>query len=298
MNIEDSINQLHGLAPTEGTRSRWLYVFCYDGSFVPVDTKISGIESSFVTHGLGFRIVVSLKGNVPYLWKEQCRVIEQCMELLMLQEYDFPQWDILYRRIEILAAKNHYPGHSQMCLTVWLEDNQLHYTIQQCRIDGSIFDVRREPIFLYEYSDEQLPKSPFNCVPKPSLIHSMAIRQLQQRPDLKEFAGAVFLNSEGLFVQSTIGNLYLLIGNTLFTPKPQSGSYLDALTESVEIVASQVGLSLQYTEGFTRDDIHKATECMVASNAYGFYLVRGMGEARFLPNRLVKLIVEINKRLV
>lgn len=298
MNIEDSINQLHGLAPTEETRSRWLYVFCYDGAFVPVETKVSGIDNSFVTQGLGFRVVVSLKGNVPYLWKKQCRIMEQCMELLMLQEYDFPQWDVLYRRIEILAAKNHYPGHSQMYLTVWLENNQLHFTIQQCRIEGSIFDTRHEPIFLYEYADEQMPTSPYNCIPRPSLMHSMAMRQLHLRDDLKEFAGAVFLNSDGKIVQSTIGNLYILIGNTIITPKPQSGSYLDALTETVEIVASQVGLSFQYSDGFTQEDISKATECMVASNAYGLYLVRGMGMARFLPNRLAKVIVEINKRLV
>lgn len=63
-------------------------------------------------------------------------------------------------------------------------------------------------------------------------------------------------------------------------------------------MASQVGLSFQYSDGFTQDDIHKATECMVASNAYGLYLVRGLGLSRFLPNRLSKMIVEINKRLV
>lgn len=216
----------------------------------------------------------------------------------MLQEYDFPQWDILYRRIEILAAKNHYPGHSQMYLAVWLEDNRLHYTIQQCRIEGSIFDTRHEPIFLYEYTDEQLPLSPYNCIPRPSLMHSMAMRQMQQKYELQEYAGAVFMNSEGKVVRSTIGNLYILVDNTLITPKSQSGSYLDALTETVEIVAAQIGLSFQYSSGFTPDDIHNATECMVASNEHGLYLVRGMGQARFLPNRLAKLIVAINKRLV
>lgn len=295
MNLENSIRISQGLAPVDDNRRSWLYVICLDGAFVKPDAKVAGIDCSLITSGLGFRIVFSLKGGVPFLWREQCRIIQACVNQLSFPEDDLPHWDVLYRQIELLSAKNHYPGHSQVILTVWL-DERVHYLMQQYRLERSIFDVSTEPVFLTEYNDERLPDSPYNCIPRPTLIHHMANRTLS----MGEFKchGAILRDSKNRVVQTTIGNVYVLVDGVLYTVSPNNGALLDALVETIEYEAGLQGMQVVYSEGLTDELLAKSTECFVASNEHGIHMVLGLGAYRYDNKRLSRLAVYVKQRLI
>lgn len=296
MNIEESIRISQGLAPVEESRRSWLYVVCLDGAFVSPDSKITGAECSFLTCGLGFRIVFSLKGCVPYLWREQCRIMQQCITQLSMPEDFLPHWDVLYRQIELLAAKNHYPGHSQVILSVWMEGDDVHYLMQQYRLSHNIFDINSKHIFLLDYDKESLPDSPYNCIPRPSLIHYMAERQVKLNE--LSFHGAMLKDSKGNVIQTTIGGIFILIDNFIYTTSPQSGALLDAIYETIEYEAVQLGMSVKYVGGLSADMFSRSTECFVASNVHGIHLVVGAGNKRFQNDRLARLAVYIKQRLI
>lgn len=296
MNIEDSIRIAQGLAPVEDTRRSWLYVICCDGVFYKPDTKLLGVNNSFFTTGYGFRLTLSLKGSVPYLWREQCIVIQQCISLLSMPEDALPQWDVLYRQIELLAAKNHYPGHSQVILSVWMDDDRAHYSMQQCRLDRNVFEINTEPVFLVDYDRERLPDSPYNCIPRPSLIHYMAERYVSNN-ELK-YHGALLRDSQNRVVQSTLGNVYILIDDDIYTTSPKYGALLDPMKDMIEFEAVQQGLHVVYIDGLTADLFSESTECFVASNEFGIHLVVGAADRRFKNDRLARLAVYLKQRLV
>ncbi|MDO4461003.1 MAG: hypothetical protein Q4C30_00710 [Bacteroidia bacterium] len=296
MNLDNSIRISQGLAPIDENRRSWLYVICLDGAFLPPDTKVAGIGCSMLTSALGFRIVFSLKGAIPYLWREQCRIMQQCINRLSIPEDGLPHWDVLYRQVELLSAKNHYPGHSQVTLTVWLDEDRVHYLLQQCRIERNIFDVSTDPIYLLDYEEERLPKSPYNCIPRPTLLHHMATRAVSLG-ELK-YHGAVLRDSDNRVVQSTLGNIYILIQNTLYTVSPNHGAVLDALAETIEYEASLQGLQVIYSEGLTDEMFAEASECFVASNEHGIHMILGLGNNRYNNKRLSRLAVYLKQRLI
>lgn len=274
----------------------WCEKMCLDGEMVSSSSPFADINSSPLINGLVFNEFVLLKGNrTTTLWNYHYDKIIDTLRLMKFDEESFPSSSVLYRRMEVLCQKNHYPPFSFMRIMVWaqVDTRQVHYLITQLRLADFPYGLKNEKYILSVYDEAAIPMSPLSWAEFPQPVYALAKADSAD----KDCNDACLLNIDGRIVTTTSGNLYLFIDNNVVGVRYTDGSKRDVIEYALEEAVNDLGLQLRFLPYFTMENIKAARECFVCSTRTGLRVVDGIANIRFYKNESVVLSNKLNKRI-
>lgn len=274
-------------------RETWCDLMCFDGRITGRDSLVTDVFGSALNTGISFSISIIMRSGEPFLLRGCYLAILQCAEILHMDMDQLPEQGILSVYLRTLSTRNRFPSYSVMKFYCW-EDcltHKLHYAICQRALKNGRFSVSKEDILLQFDEKNELPSTFYNVLPIPRIEEEMA-----HRDALKQgLHGALMRNTNGLYVRSTLGSIYLLRNdgykNIVTACSLKGGVKIDPLNEMVEIVCVQrLGWDFVYVDGFSEKMITEANECLVCGSDLGVRLVTGIGNARYYRQRFYKVV--------
>ena len=279
--MSDILQYLEGAEPEQPIvpKHQWCAVACKNGAFFDATKSLFNVYNSLINRSLGFSEELICSANEPYMWLEHYSIIIQSVRALFGNDAEFPSADDLRRKIEIFISKNHYPSFSLIRLIVWQsEDNMtIEWAMLQEKMQQSPYDFRRTSLVLSVFSDSYTPRIPNPWIKMPSIIGCYAERWIEK----KAIDGACIVNYEERIIDTTAGNLYLLIDKDFVGVNPLYGAHYDALTSIVERIVPRIGLTVRYVDGMTAKMFDQADEALVVSATSGVRCVVGIDNRRY-----------------
>jgi branched-subunit amino acid aminotransferase/4-amino-4-deoxychorismate lyase len=107
----------------------------------------------------------------------------------------------------------------------------------------------------------------------------------------------ILLNHNQNIVESYLGNIFLVKGNLLQTPSPQSGCVIYPLRKMIIESITEMGLIPEENDHLTIEDLFNADELFVAGNE-GIYSVRGFEYKRYFDTTKRILVKRIAEKIV
>lgn len=127
---------------------------------------------------------------------------------------------------------------------------------------------------LEKYSDNQLNQFAFFNAPQWQFANA-AISGTS-------YNNSIFLNEKGNVCDCMAANIFLIKGNTLFTPSIETGCYNDTLRSHILMIASKANLKVTESDEIKKADVNQMNEIFLAGEEHGIQWVLGVANKRFV----------------
>lgn len=270
----------------------WCETMFFNGRYINSSTAFIGVDSSILSGGIGATETIICKGNEPYkmiLWRDHYFNICKIISILGFSQQQLPTADDFLRSMRILSQRNHYPAFSRVQITFWQQNDnplKLSWAMHQERLDVDPMEVNTNTLKLCSFDDDLLAKSATVSVAMPSAIQTLAKRYATEQ----KFDEACLRNFEGKFVVSTMGNIFIVVGQTVVAVEREAGARCDAVGECLSRACRSAGFALQFTNGFTERMLSdESNEIFLAGAAFGIRIVDGFNDRRFMKNKVLRI---------
>ncbi|MGQ7868433.1 aminotransferase class IV [Sunxiuqinia sp. sy24] len=108
----------------------------------------------------------------------------------------------------------------------------------------------------------------------------------------------LLLNAEDSILEAPGKNIYALIGNTLLTPAPKSGAYLDPSQQLLPFICDKLGLELLSIERMKKEILFQAEELFLVSTIQGVEWIKAFRHKRYFNKATKQIHQEFNKQLL
>ncbi|WP_299581328.1 hypothetical protein [uncultured Sunxiuqinia sp.] len=105
----------------------------------------------------------------------------------------------------------------------------------------------------------------------------------------------LLLNAEDCILEAPGKNIYALIGNTLLTPAPKSGAYIDPSQHLLPIICEKMGLEMLAVERLKKEILFQAEELFLVSVLHGIEWVKAFRHKRYFNKTTKQIHQEFNK---
>lgn len=96
---------------------------------------------------------------------------------------------------------------------------------------------------------------------------------------------SVIVNEKGMVTETTSGNIFHILKNSLHTPSPETGCLIDLIRPQVLKAAQETGFLIIESDRIRPSDIYEAEEIFTVSEREGFKWVRGIESKRYLKSK-------------
>ncbi len=111
------------------------------------------------------------------------------------------------------------------------------------------------------------------------------------------YQNSIFLNIYDMVCDAGNSNLFLISGNTLIAPSPETGCINDILRNIILEISEELKLKILESDRITREDVLKSNEVFLAGERNGFQWVMGVETKRFVRHNSVKIYQKLNEFL-
>lgn len=176
---------------------------------------------------------------------------------------------------------------------VWQSElsEQIEWIMLQEKLKTSPYEFEQSSLVLGVYDEVCKPCLPIAGIGVPTVVDVFAERWRKEH----KFDAVCYVDSEKRIVDTSAGNIYLIIGNQMVGVNPNYGGRNDALSVVTERIAARNGLEIKYINGFQRKNIESADEIMVVSSAYGVKCVVGVDNNRYRKQKTEKLAMLVSE---
>lgn len=267
--------------------------FLYNGNFYPED-----------------ECVFSPKALKQFLFEDHLRVIKSRFlfwdEHLQLLQLHFKLFNLeapsildnegkeLKRQIERGLTKNKYFHSAIVRISFFKGEGQVDYLIQLFPSRESGYLLQASGFALVAFKGITKSGSPLSTLATGSQkLWEMAAAH-QDDPDTKP----ILLDGDLHILETPGSNIFLLKDQTIRTPSPESGAYLNPAKRIIKKIAENFELKYWEDDTITLDDLEEADEVFLADDLNGVQFIRAFGPKRYFRKQATAIADEFNRLLI
>jgi len=278
------------------------------GTFVMVNDKLTrrnevvfGLESRAVRFSDGFFESMRAFGlEVPLLAFHYERIIK-AWDIYRFDS-EIPSIKTLANAIERLLKSNKHFGSARVRLTFYRSGeglylptkNQADWYLETFASEDKEFTLNTKGKQIGIYSDLYKPSHPFfNIKTNQALIYTQAAWWAHKN----NLDDAIILNEQQHLVEATSSNIYICVGNVVYTPSLTDGCVHGVMRRFL-VQELLPGLNIECKEtSLTKQILLDADEIFLSNAVQGIQWVVGFQNRRYFNNISKKLVLHLNKFL-
>ena len=273
-------------------------------SFINYNGEILSQSALLTTNNRAFRYgdglfesIRSFEGNIPFLEQHLSR-LTQGMKILGYNVCDCLSGNNLLAQITALLNKNDIKNSARIRLTVFRkdgglyasEDNDFNYIIEVQEMEHPIYSLQTKGLIVGIAKNIEKPINQLSDLKTANaLLMVLAANQAKK----KSWDDALILNNMGNIAEATSSNLFIIKGQTIFTPPIEDGAMNGIMRQQIAHIVKQSDYKLRVTS-LQSKDIEEADEIFLTNAIRGIIWVVGFGKKRFFNKAAKKLTILLN----
>ncbi|RKD85955.1 aminotransferase class IV [Mangrovibacterium diazotrophicum] len=267
--------------------------FLYNGNFHSADETIFS--------------PIALK---QFLFEDQLRVIKSRFlfwdEHLQLLQLHFKLFNLkvpailenegkeLKRQIERSITKNKYFHSTLVRISFFKREKQIDYLIELVHKKESAYVFNPSGYALAPFTGITKSDSPLSTLASGSRKLWEMANAHQDDPDTKP----ILLDGNLQVLETPGSNIYLIKDQTVRTPSPLSGAYLNPAKRIIKKIAENFELKYWEDDAITLEDLEEADEVFLADDLNGVQFIRAFGPKRYFRKQATAIADEFNRLLI
>jgi branched-chain amino acid aminotransferase len=266
----------------------------YDGVLYADDAPLLKTTNRGFRFGDGLFETIRYHKGVPLFLADHYERLIRGMAVLHLSVQGFPSRQEFLDRIISLVNKNRLFGDVRVRITVFRKgeglytppDLQASWLIEVASLPDQSFVLNEKGLAIdifTEFPKLPSPISPFKTIASlPYVLAGLHCKEQKQDDCLLQ-------NGQGKIIESISSNLFLIKGQTVYTPGIGSGCIDGIMRKQIIAFLPELGFHLIETPGFTVEELLDADEIFLTNSISGIRWVVGYGEKRFFGIKVRKI---------
>lgn len=262
-------------------------VIFLNGRFVlSQEAKVSVLEPGFLCGWGLFETMRAYRGRIVYLGEHLKRLKNSCRLIKMECPYSVVKLKrIIEKTVKFSNFKDAY-----VRLTLWKSEKGTKTLIVSRRYRPYSFQKYRRGFRLTISRFRQNEDSMLAAIKTTSrLWHEISFKEAKDR----SFDEALILNTKGYIAEASRGNIFLVRGNTLFTPALKCGCLEGITRKAVFALAKRQKIKV-YEGNLTAADLYQADEAFLTNSLMGIMPLVALEKkliGRGRPGRLTQFLM-------
>lgn len=270
------------------------FFYCYNNKFFDIN-QASFVINRAMKYGDGLFESIRVIDGKPQFYSLHIERLRKGMEFLKI-EYHQQQFEEIKVCIEQLLIKNEINKGGRIRLTLFRsgggtyipQTNKPYYFIETEPISVNEYQLNTRG-FSIDVAEEN--KIYFNPLLRFKTLNSLPYVMASMEKDKKLVDELVLLNTTGNIVEATKSNIFLVFGNTLYTPLLSEGCLDGVMRKIVIQIAKQIGLKV--AEGqLPINYLERADELFLSNSVQGISWVGSYHKKRYF-NKVSRKLIEV-----
>lgn len=270
-------------------------------SFLLIDGQFSqNSEQQFAISlfgGLIFEEHIRAVRNLMPFWDQHLDLIALKLKLFNqpIPQFLASRGKELKRQIERTLVKNKLFRSALIHIYFMQNENGISYLIKTDAIDAVDYQLNQTGLTVSLF--DKIPKG---ISPLSSLDLGSAPLWKIVNAELKTstFDELLLINEEASIVEAPSKNIFALKENTLLTPAPQTGAYIDISQQKIQLISERLKIDLQFTDRLNEEILLRADELFLVNSIEGIRWIKAFRNKRYFNKGIKKIHQEWNRLLL
>lgn len=262
-----------------------------DGQFFRNEDRLFSLDE---TRQILFTETIRAIRDQFMFWDDHLALINLQLNLLNIKTPVFLKEGAreLKRQMERMLVKNKLYKSALIDISFYRNDSKVGYILKTTGLGETSYELNKDGLTL-ELFDK------FNkAVSSISLLRIGS--ELYWRCMTQGMANNEFLlqNNNQCLLETPGKNIYLIKGNDILTPAPETGVYINPSKRIIRQLTENSGCNFLEVTHISTDDLKVADEVFLASDTYGINWVKAFEMKRYFNKRIKVISEEFNTELV
>lgn len=201
----------------------------------------------------------------------------------------------LKRQIERTLVKNKLFRSALVRVYFIQNANRISYLIKTDAIDAVDYQLNQTGLKVGLF--DKIPKgiSPLSSL---DLGSAPLWKIVNAERTSSTFDELLLMNGEASILEAPLKNIYALKGNTLLTPTPQTGAYMDISQQKIQLISERLKIDFQFTDRLNEESLLQADELFLANSIEGIRWIKAFRNKRYFNKEIKKIHLEWNRLLL
>ncbi|MGE0077238.1 MAG: aminotransferase class IV [Bacteroidales bacterium] len=202
--------------------------------------------------------------------------------------------------ISKLLNKNRFFGNARIRITVF-RDSEGFYTpesnaagmlIQTQEMNSTMYELNKQGYLLDIYTEI---KKPINLLASVKSCNSLLYIKAGLFRKANQLDDCIILNEENRVSETISSNIFIVRGNTIYTPSLAEGCIPGVMRENVCRIAPTLGFEINNQVAFSTKTLNDCDEIFLTNSINGIRWVLGIKQNRYFCNVSKQIIDALNK---
>jgi branched-subunit amino acid aminotransferase/4-amino-4-deoxychorismate lyase len=245
------------------------------------------------------KIVISQKfwfgfGGIP-LFNENTGLLLQQIEILKLPCPELlKNKNELFRVTKRMLNKNKFYRSGYLHFHVFWQENKLNTLITSEPSEKFEFPLTARGILVNFSEIVKFSKNEYYQYP---FYNETFWKVVSAQNRNTYFQNSLILNENQSVCEAILANLFLINGETLFTPSLQTGCFDDTLREIIIEIARDLGFTISEADDIKKENVFGADELFIAGEVLGIQWILGVENKRFVHKNSEEIHQKLNSFL-
>ena len=267
--------------------------FLYNGKFYSED---EAVFSPKTLKQLLFEDNLKVIKSQFLFWEEHQQLLQLHFKLFNLKAPSIldNEGKELKRQIERSLTKNKYFHSATVRISFFKGEGQIDYLIELSPSRESGYVLNSSGFALVPFNGITKSDSPLSTLASGSQkLWGMAAAH-QDDPNTRP----IILNNDLHILETPGSNIFLINDQTIRTPSPVSGAYINPAKRIIKKIAENFELKFWEDEAITLEQLDQANEVFLADDLNGVQFIRAFGTKRYFRKQATAIADEFNRLLI
>lgn len=272
---------------------------CVNGEFLDPDKPVLKLQNRSFCYGDGLFETIHAYGTEPRHFSLHYKRLTSSMELLGMTKPLYFEEEQLFELIVKLLNKTRIFGSARIRLSIYRKEgghytpksNDISFAIEALPLEQEKYFLNEKGLFVEIFTEYKKPINALSCIKSASaLLYVMAGKFNQSNG----FDDCLILNSENKIIEASSSNLFLVKGNTLYTPPVEQGCIDGVMRRVILNLAPSIGLKVRTDISIDPAILLQADEIFLSNAINGVRWVMGYKERRYFSTTSKKIAMALN----
>ena len=270
----------------------------FNKDYLPIESFKLDINNRAFRYGDGFFETMHANGfDIQFIESHYKRIIK-ASQILKIKLPDFFSLKFLKEQVSgLLNRKKLFQG-ARVKVSIYRDSeglfipksNNSHLLIEAQYLSKGLYELNTKGVSIGIYGEMAKPKSLFSSIKslnaQPYILAGIFAKENQ-------YDDALILNDDGVIIEATSSNIFLVKGNNIITPPIDSGCVDGIMRKQVLSIAYRIEYSVTL-QSIKPDDLTDADELFLTNAISGIRYISGYKEKRYFKRASCKFMKELN----
>ncbi|MHC1705496.1 MAG: aminotransferase class IV [Tenuifilaceae bacterium] len=271
-----------------------------NGEMVISDTPILTSDNRSFLYGDGLFETIHAYGTLGRNLNLHISRIKQGMKLLNIEIPTYFDEQMLSKEITRLLNKNRYFGSARVRLTVFRNpggkytptDNAAGFLIEADPLETKMYELNSKGIVVDIFTELKKPLNPLSSIKSCNSLFYILAGIYQEKNGLND---CILINSNDRIAEAISSNIFIVKGDTLFTPSVSEGCIPGIMREVIIKVAPKIGFNVKNQVAIPPQNLLDCDEVFLTNSITGIKWVVAFRQQRYF-NKVSKLLTDVINR--